>query len=134
MRVVLDTNVLVSAFIFPGGAPEDVYRLALTGRLDLATSPTLLAEFGRVLGEKFGWEASRTEDAVAQVARIATLVEPTEHVDVIADDPDDDRVLEAASASAAEVIVSGDTHLIRLKSWRGIRIVPPATLVAELAG
>ena len=52
MRVVADTNVLVSALIFPGGAPEAVYRLALEGGIELVTSRPLLAELGRVLTQR----------------------------------------------------------------------------------
>lgn len=131
MNAVLDANVLVSAFICPGGAPEQIYRLGLEGRLELATSRTLLAEFGRVLTDKFGWGSDRAEEAVAQVALIASIVEPSERVEVVAADPADDCVLEAALAAEAEVIVSGDSHLLRLESWRDIRIVSPADLLAE---
>ncbi len=58
MRIVLETDVLISAFVFPGGAPEDVYRLAIERSVDLVTSPPLLAEFGRILSDKFGWEST----------------------------------------------------------------------------
>ncbi len=51
VRAVLDTNILMSAFVFPGGAPEAVYRDELEGRLELVTTPPLLAELGRVLGD-----------------------------------------------------------------------------------
>jgi uncharacterized protein len=129
---VADTNVLVSALIFPGGAPETVYRMALTGRIELASSPPLLAELGRVLTDKFGWEPGRTEDAVAQVIRIANVVEPDEAVREIHDDPDDNRVLDAAAEAGADAIVSGDRHLLRLGSWRGIQIAPPAEVIAGL--
>jgi hypothetical protein len=54
-KAILDTNVLISAYVFPGGKPEAVYRLALEGHLEIGTSLTLLAEFGRVLGQRFGW-------------------------------------------------------------------------------
>lgn len=131
MRVVLDTNVLISAFIFPGGAPEAVYRLALEGRIDLVTSAPLLAEFGRVLSEKFGWEGGRAEEAVAQIARIGVVVEPSKSIHVVEADPADDRVLEAAAHGGAEITVSGDRHLLRLRSWQGIRLVAPATFLAE---
>lgn len=129
MRVVVDTNVLVSAFCFPGGPPEQVYRLGIVGEVELCTSKTLLAEFGRVLTDKFGWDPARVEDAVSHVARIATIVQPTESVAVIADDPEDDRVLEAAGAAEAGVIVSGDAHLLSLGTWRDIRIVSPAEFI-----
>ena len=97
MRVVLDTNILISAFIFPGGPPEAAYRAALDGRVELVTSPPLLAELGRVLVDKFGWEPPLGAEAVAQVARVAIVVRPETRVDVVLEDPDDDRVLEAAA-------------------------------------
>jgi putative PIN family toxin of toxin-antitoxin system len=131
MRAILDTSVLVSAYVFPGGRPEAVYRLALEGRLEIGTSLTLLAEFGRVLGQKFGWMPDRVEAAVAQVARIAAVVEPSETVRVVRADPADDRALEAARTFDADVIVSGDRHLLDLGSWSEIEIISPAELIAR---
>jgi putative PIN family toxin of toxin-antitoxin system len=131
MKAILDTNVLISAYVFPGGKPEAVYRLALEGRLEIGTSLTLLAEFGRVLGQKFGWIPDQVEAAVAQMTRIAAVVEPGEAVQFIRADPADDRVLEAARAFDADVIVSGDRHLLDLGSWCEIEIIPPAELIAR---
>jgi len=132
LRVVLDTNILISAFVFPGGNPEAVYRLALEGRIELVTSPALLAEFARVLVDKFGWEDARTEEAVAHAARVAMIVRPTDRIAEIEADPDDDRVLEAAFDGEAEWIVSGDRHLLDLKRWRGIRVVRAAAFLDEV--
>lgn len=132
MRVVFDTNVLISAFVFPGGAPESAYRAALSGRISLVTSPPLLAELGRVLADKFGWEDAMVETAIGQVARIGTVVRPRDTLSVIEQDPADDRVLEAAREGSADVIVSGDRHLLRLGSWGTIRVVRVADLIAEL--
>jgi len=131
MRAILDTNVLISAYVFPGGKPEAVYRLALERRLEIGTSRTLLAELGRVLGQKFGWMPDRVEAAVAQVARIAAVVEPSETIHVVRADPADDRVLEAARAFGADVIVSGDRHLLDLGMWSEIEIISPAELIAR---
>lgn len=129
MRVVLDTNILISAFVFPGGTPEAVYRLALEGRISMITSPTLLAEFARVLSDKFGWNTRMVEGAVTQVARIGEVVRPIERLTVIAEDPSDDRVLEVAVAADAAVIVSGDRHLLRLGMWHNIRIEKAASFL-----
>ncbi len=133
MRVVADTNVLVSALIFPGGSPEAFYRLVLEGRVELITSRPLLAELGRVLAEKFGWEPARAEEAVAQIVRIAVIVEPREAVSDIEVDPPDNRVLEAAAEGRANAIVSGDRHLLALGSWRGIQIQSPGASVPASA-
>lgn len=132
MRVVLDTNILISAFVFPGGSPEAVYRAALEGRFTLITSPALLAEFGRVLSTKFGWESEQVREAVSHVARNADVVRPTATVSVVEEDPADDRVLEAASAGVADAIVSGDRHLLKLRGWEGIEIEKPVSLLARL--
>ena len=91
MRVVADTNVLVSALIFPGGSPEAVYRLALEGRIELVTLPPLLAELGRILTEKFGWEPERAEEAVEQVIRLAEIVVPREALSEIEADRSEER-------------------------------------------
>lgn len=119
MRVVLDANILISAFVFPGGVPEAVYRLALEGRIQLVTSSPLLAELGRVLTEKFGRDPPAVADAVAQVAAMADVVKPSREMRVVKSDPTDDRVLEAAAEGIADVIVSGDRHLLRLGMERG---------------
>ncbi len=109
-----------------------VYRAALEGRITLIASPPLLAEFGRVLSEKFGWDGRMVREAVAQAARIGEVVRPTATVNVIADDPADDRVLEAAMAADAAAIVSGDRHLLRLGTWRGVRIEKAASFLEGL--
>jgi len=131
VKVVADTNVLVSALIFPGGSPEAFYRLALEGRIDLVTSRPLLAELGRVLMEKFGWEAERAEEAIGQVVRLAEIVAPREALSEIEADPADNRVLEAAAEGGVDAIVSGDRHLLALGSWRGIEIQSPAAFIAR---
>jgi putative PIN family toxin of toxin-antitoxin system len=131
VKVVADTNVLVSALIFPGGSAEAFYRLALEGRIELVTSRPLLAELGRVLMVKFGWEAERAEEAVGQVVRLAEIVAPREALSEVEADPAENRVLEAAAEGGADAIVPGDRHLLALGSWRGIEIQPPRAFVTR---
>jgi putative PIN family toxin of toxin-antitoxin system len=133
LRIVLDTNVVISALVFPGGTPEAVHRLVLEGRVALVSSPTLLAELGRILATKFAWSVDRAEEAVAQLARFAHVVTPTTRIERIEEDPADDRVLEAAVEGGADVIVSGDRHLLRLGSWQGIAIERPAQFIERFA-
>jgi putative PIN family toxin of toxin-antitoxin system len=134
LRAVLDTNVLISALVFPGGSPEAVYRLALDGSFDLVTSRPLILELGRVLQQKFGWEAAIAEEAVRQVARIGAIVEPVTTVVDVEDDPADNRVLEAAAEGKVDVIVSGARHLLALVGWNGIPILSPGQFIAQQAG
>jgi putative PIN family toxin of toxin-antitoxin system len=134
VRVVLDTNVLISAMLFPGGAPEAVFRLALEGRIELVTSTALLTEFVRVLTEKFGHGETQAAERLRRIVAVAHIAEPRTAVHEIREDPDDDRVLEAALASGAAVVVSGDKHLLRLGRWRVIRVLAPAAFVEEFGG
>jgi Predicted nucleic acid-binding protein, contains PIN domain len=98
-------------------------------RVWLITSRPLLVELVRVLVEKFGWEPTYAEEGGGRVAQLAEIVEPEEVVDEIQTDPADNRVLEAALAGKADVIVSGDHHLLDLLEWRGIRIQNPSAFL-----
>lgn len=130
-RAVLDTNVLVSAYAF-GGVPADLVRAAIGGRFEIVTSPAILAELARVLGDKLGFDQPHVGEVVKQVARIATIVRPERRLTVIADDADN-RVLEAALLGGADAIVSGDRHLLALGEWGGTRVLTPAAALAEIA-
>jgi putative PIN family toxin of toxin-antitoxin system len=131
-RVVLDTNVYVSAYGF-GGAPARLLRAAITGEFDLVASPALLAEVARILADKIGFDGEHVEAAVRQIARIADVVRPGQSLTVLADEPDN-RVLECAVAGEADTIVSGDRHLLELGEYAGIRVITVAEAISELEG
>ena len=128
-RVVADTNVLVSALQF-GGKPRQLLDLATDGQVDLVISEAIIAETLRVLREKFRCAPEGVAEADRQLRVITRFVQPTESIQAIEADPTDDRILECAVAAEAEVIVSGDTHLLSLGSFRGI----PIQRVAEFLG
>ncbi len=120
-RVVFDTNVLVSAYTF-GGPPAELMTRAIMGELELVTSPALLAELARVLADKLGFDTERVDAVVLQIVRIADVVRPASRLCVIADEPDN-RVLECAVEGDAELIVSGDRHILNLGEYNGIVIL-----------
>jgi len=117
--------VLVAAYNWPDGMADRAYLLARRGVVELHTSTFILGEVERILREKFGWEEERVVRAMAQVRRIAVAVhEPEESVDVIENDPTDNRILECALAASAELVVTGDKkHLLPLRSFQGVSIV-----------
>lgn len=123
-RVVLDTNVWISAILF-GGKPAQVVQLALRGQIHIAISPTLKSELGGVLTEKFLFPEDIVETVITEISAFGLLTHPTEKISAVKDDPADDRVLECAVAAKADAIVSGDRHLLNLGSFRGIPILSP---------
>jgi len=128
MRIVIDTNVLVSGIVF-AGAPAQLIDWARADRFELCTSSALLAELEEVLGRpKFAQrlrQADLTAEGItASLRQMATIVLPAEVPRVVPADPDDDQVLAAAATAQADLIVSGDRHLLSLGSYQGIAIVP----------
>jgi putative PIN family toxin of toxin-antitoxin system len=128
-RVVVDSNVLVSALQF-GGKPMALLTLAEDGQIDLAISEAIPDETLGVLKVKFQNTPEQLADREAYVRAITSIVAPSETVAVIQADPTDDRILECAIAADAEVIVSGDRHLLALGNFRGIGIQRPADFLA----
>ena len=137
MQVVADTNIVVSGLLWRG-TPRQILDAARDGLIGLFTSATLLEELEDVLSrEKFGalLEAANVtaHDLVLGYAALATVIEVEEIEPVILADPDDDSVLACALTAKAEVIVSGDSHLLDLKHHHGLRILTAAALLAELS-
>jgi putative PIN family toxin of toxin-antitoxin system len=132
MRVVADTNILISALMF-GGLPGRFLDLALRQRFALVTSMALLDELDEKLRGKF---AVSDGDALAIRAKLednVSLVGPDFELNAIPDDPDDNRVLECALAGKADFVVSGDRHLLRIGNYEGIAIVTTRQFI-ETAG
>ncbi len=125
---VADTNVLISALIF-GGLPELILDLAKTGVISLSTSPVLLLELEHVLQQKFDWQSEEIQQARVQFESFLFIVNPTQTLKVIVDDPADDRVLECALESHAEFIITGDRHLLKLSVYEEISIITPRRFV-----
>src|ERR1035438_9125645 len=120
MRVVLDTNVLISALLFDG-SPEKVVLSTLNGIEELILSPYIVAETTRILENKFGVEPSSLE-LLQQLLSESELVYFQPFLNVIEDEPDN-RIIETAVKGKAAYIVTGDKLLLKLKQYEGISIV-----------
>ena len=136
MKVVLDTNVIVSG-TFWTGASFRVLQLVDKGKLKLFLSPSIIGEYLKVLQSEEILEKTSEGQYNAGLAAVhklllnATLVEPKVRVKAVKGDPDDDKVLEAALASKAQCIVTQDWHLLKLKAYAGICILTPEQFLTE---
>ncbi len=131
MRIVLDTNVLVSALHF-GGRPRRLLESMLRGEHHPVTGAAILTELEAVLVEVCGWSPDRARAARGELEALGEVVAPTE-VPRVCRDPDDDEVLAIVSAGRAEVLVTGDDDLLTLTAYAGARIVTVADFEGEEA-
>lgn len=120
LRIVFDSNVFVSALLFDG-PPRQVLELAKGRKLVLVSSKPIIEETARVLREKFSWPNHKVNQFVRQTSRLADLQAPKEELSVV-NDPADNRVIECAVEGKANLIISGDKHLLKLRTYKGIPI------------
>ena len=130
-QVVADSNVFVSALVY-GGKPLEVLEMGLEREIHLLTSPAILEETLGVLRDKFRYTPEQLEESKLRVeAACYGIFRPSVKLDVVKDDPDDNKVLELAVQMADSVIVSGDKHLLKLGEFQGVKIQRPADFLAE---
>lgn len=132
MRIVVDTNVLISALLSANKSPGKIVALWQAGELELVISPDMVAEVRRVLGYDKIRKRVTTEQAQRFLRLLeteATLIIPHETVAVVQSDPDDDKFVALAVASGAEYIVSGDKHLLSIDVYQGVKILNPASFL-----
>ena len=130
MKVVFDTNILVAALVFPGGGGEAAVRRILDEQDQLVLSKPILDELLGVLARKFSRDAEELARAALFLSDLSLAVRPRKRLHVVKDEPDN-RVLECAVASRADVIVTGDKNLLELREYRGVRIVSLREYLAE---
>ena len=124
-KVVIDTNVFISAFGWDG-KPEAVLRLMEQRKIVNFTTNDIYAELQRVVAyAKLKFSPTLQANILEFVFSWSRFVQPTETISVITDDPDDDKFLSCAIAANASAIISGDPHLLGLGSYREIPIMTP---------
>ena len=125
MRIVLDTNVLISGIFF-AGPPYQILEAWRDGTLQILVSPAILEEYRRVMNELVSqFEAINLDPFLDLLTLRSEIVLAPLMPRVIKEDPSDDKFLECAVAGKAACIVSGDKHLLKLSEFRGIRILTP---------
>ena len=137
VKVVIDTNVLVSAVISKDSSPADVVRLAILGEIENYTSEDILAEVERILNSEKVLQriSSKHKDDIIRIYRLISIkVSPKIRVNVIERDPSDNKFLETALEAKADFIITGDHHLLELREFRGVKILSPSDFLKLLKG
>jgi len=125
IHAVLDSNVIISGLLF-GGIPSRIMNLAMTGKFICYTSPDILDEIRGVLSRpKFNLSTDEVTYLTTELENLFVITFPKVKIRAVKKDPDDDMILECAIESNADLIVSGDSHLLELGQWQGINIKNP---------
>ena len=135
MRVVLDTNVFISAFVSSKGAPAQIFDLWREGKLELVSSREAIDEIQRVLTYsrirgRLRYSDEQVQQFLSLLWEYAVSIEILSVAAVVAADPDDDKFLALALASQAQYVVTGDRHLLDVGVYQSVPIVTPAVFLA----
>ena len=131
MRAVFDTNIFICAFGIPGGNADEAYLHAVRGTFELFTSVAILTETATTLQTKFQWSDEKVRQLLQAISQTATVLRTQPHLHLLADEPDN-RILECAALAKADVIVTGDRHLLVLQGHEDTRIVTLADFLRLL--
>ncbi|HTM13210.1 MAG TPA: putative toxin-antitoxin system toxin component, PIN family [Bryobacteraceae bacterium] len=137
IRAVLDANVLVSGIVTEG-VPRSILKAWRAGHFHLVASPATLDEISRVLrypkiARRHHWSEAEIRAFMESLAALVILTPGELRLEVIEEDPADDRYLECAVEGEAACLVTGDRHLLKLGAYQSIEILSPREFVELLA-
>lgn len=131
MRVVIDTNVLLSAVL--GGTLKAILDHWQNERFVMVVTDEIVREYFDVLQRpKFGLRGDVIDNIATSIFQFAEFVTPTEHVQVVKADPKDDKFLDVLTVGKVDFLVSGDKHLLKLKEFDGVPIIKPNEFLKRL--
>ncbi|MBN2541920.1 putative toxin-antitoxin system toxin component, PIN family [bacterium] len=126
IKVVPDTNVLISAIVF-GGNPRNILGLAIEGKIQFAVSEFILNETKQVLiGKKFKYQSAIPNLVIDEIRVLSDVVVPCKKIHLIKKDIYDNFILECAIESKADFVITGDSHLLDLTEYRNVKILTPS--------
>lgn len=131
MKIVIDTNVLMSGVLF-GGVPGQIIDAWVDGQVEMVLSLDILDEYRRVgadLAGRYPQRATALIPVLTLIAMNATIVNAIALATQVSTDAADDMFLAAAAAADVTTLVSGDRHLLDVAGWRGIQVVTPRQFV-----
>jgi len=124
IKIVLDTNVFISA-LFWRGTPYQIFKRILEGAFLNFTSPQILEELKRRLLDKFKLPSEKVKEFLEIIVFNSQIVSPKKKLNIVKKDPSDNKIIECALEAKASFIISGDEHLLEIKESQGIKIISP---------
>jgi len=127
MKIVFDTNVLISATQWDGSVAQKLLFILIKQNLKIYSSTQIILEYQKVLKRDFEYTEGEIAHMMEKVLHFITLVEPTKKINLVKEDPEDNHIIECAIESQAQYIIAYDNDLLRIKEYNGIKIITPET-------
>ena len=131
MKVTVDTNFLISATQWDYSVAHKLLKKFILSDAKIFTTQDILDETAEVLERDFKYGKSEAKNIIEKILLFADLIEPKQKIDIIKDDPDDNKIIECAIESSSDYIITYDKHLLKLKEYKRIKIVKPEELLKE---
>ncbi len=131
MKVTVDTNFLISATQWDYSVAHKLLKKFILSDAKIFTTKEILDETAEVLERDFEYSKNEAKSIIEKILLFAKLIEPKQKVDVIKDDPDDNKVIECAIESSSDYIITYDKHLLKIKEYKGIKILKPEEILKE---
>jgi len=128
MRITADTNFFISATQWDNSVAHKLLIRLIKTDAEIFTTKEILEELAEVLQRDFKYEEEEIKEIIEVVLSFTAIIEPTEKIDIIKDDPDDNKVIECAVASSSDYIITYDKHLLEIGKFRDIHIIKPEQL------
>ena len=125
VRKVLNHHILISATLWDDSAAQKFLFKCISKNIQIFSSKEIIEEYKGILARDFNYNQQEIENILEKILQIITLANPRNKVNVVKEDPDDNKIIECAIESEAEHIVSYDKHLLKLKEYNGIKIFKP---------
>ena len=123
--VTFDTNVLLSATLWDGSVAQKVLFDCIQRDIKIYSSPEILAEYRKVLKRDFEFTDEEIGEILGTVMKFINIIEPNEKVNIVKNDPDDNKIIECAIASKSQYLITYDKELLKIKEYQGIKIITP---------
>ena len=121
----MDTNFLISATQWDYSVAHKLLKKFILSDAEIFTTQDILDETAEVLERDFEYSKGDAENIIEKILLFAKLIKTKQKIDVVKDDPDDNKVIECAIESSSDYIITYDKHLLKLKDYKGIKIITP---------
>jgi len=125
MGVTFDTNVLLSATLWNGSVAQKLLFDLIRREIKIYSSTEILSEYQKILKRDFDFSHEEISEVMGKVLAFVTLVNSQMKINIVKEDPDDDKIIECAIESHSKYIITYDKHLLNFKEHLGIRIIRP---------